>query len=170
MSRRFVVGSLLLVSLAGAAANACSSKSSDPAAGAVVAPRVDAGTCTRECCELPAPGTSCAGTDAGVTCGYAATCQEGLVISRRTTCERGYWQSVNDCPAAGGVDERGCPAAPPVDKSPCAAPSSQGSFSCGYSRTCEAKLCDASSCVPIHQSATATCVQGVWQSTPLGPC
>lgn len=161
---------MLLVSLACAAEGACSSKSSDPAAGTVVAPRVDSGACTRECCELPTPGSSCAGTDAGVVCTYAVTCQEGLVLSRRTECERGYWQSVNDCPYAGGVDERGCPSAQPADKSPCTPPSTQSSLSCGYSKTCEAKLCDASSCVPIRQSVTATCVQGVWRSTPLGPC
>ncbi len=91
------------------------------------------------------------------------------MLSRSTTCEKGFWKSVNDCPAAGGVDERGCPAAQPADKSPCAT-GSQGSPLCGYSKTCDAKSCDGSVCVPIHQSASAQCVQGVWQTTALGPC
>jgi hypothetical protein len=162
---------VVLATLACAFAMACSSKSSDNAAAATT-PRPDSGSCTTECCELPTPGTSCSGTNPGVSCAYAVTCQEGLVLSRTTTCAgNGYWQVGNDCPSPGGVDERGCPSAQPADKSPCSPPSSsQGFVQCGYSKTCDAKLCDASDCVSIHKSATAQCVNGVWQSTPLGPC
>jgi hypothetical protein len=165
---RVAVGATIIFSFACAIVTACSSKSSTT--GGTGTPRPDAGTCTTECCELPMPGTSCYGTDGGVTCTYAVTCQEGLVLSRSTMCEDGYWKPVNDCPVTGGVDERGCPSAQPADKSPCTVPPNQGSPSCGYSKTCEAKVCDASDCVQVHESATATCVNGMWQSTPLGPC
>ena len=167
---RFVVGPMVFISLACALGSACRSKSSDNSTGTISQPRPDAGACTKTCCDLPQPGTSCANADAGTTCGYAVTCAEGLVLTRTTQCENGVWTAVNDCPPSGGVDERGCPAAQPVDKSPCATDASRGTVNCGYSKTCDAKACDGSDCVPIHQSASAQCIQGVWQTKALGPC
>ena len=60
----------------------------------------------------------------------------GLVLSRQTSCENGVWL--------------------------CATDASQGTVSCGYSKTCDAKACDGSACVPVHQSATAQCVNSSW--------
>ena len=152
-----------------AVAFACSSKSSD--GGAVdTTPRPDTGACIQACCELPAPNTSCASFEAGTTCSYATTCPEGLVVSRSTACQSGNWKLVSDCPAPGGVDDQGCPSAQPAPKTPCG-PFDGGSFpTCGYSKTCAAKVCDGSVCQQIIESATATCVNGMWQTTPLGPC
>lgn len=89
-----MAGPLVFVSLACALGSACSSKSSDTPAASIT-PRPDAGACTTTCCDLPQPGTSCVGTDAGTTCGYAVTCAEGLVLSRKTSCENGVWLAVN---------------------------------------------------------------------------
>ncbi|MDB4935054.1 MAG: hypothetical protein JWP87_2026 [Labilithrix sp.] len=147
---------------------ACSSKTSDSAAAPIVTPRPDSGTCTSACCELPVPGTTCA-VDAGTTCTYAVTCAEGLVLSRTTSCESGVWQSVNDCPAPGGEDARGCPGSQPASGTPCALDGGAGG-NCGYSKTCDAKVCDGGDCVPVRTSAQANCINGTWQTTPLGPC
>lgn len=158
---------VLVLSSTGAIALACSSESSDSNGSPTVAPTVDSGTCSQACCELPQPNTACS-ADAGTTCTYAITCAEGLVLSRVTMCAAGFWQVVNDCPASGGFDPRGCPAAQPAPNTPC---SVDGGFAqCGYSKTCDQKICDGGDCRQVHQSAQATCVQGVWMTTPLGPC
>lgn len=103
-------------------------------------------------------------------CTYAVTCAEGLVLSRTTTCTAGKWQTVNDCPAPGAVDERGCPGAQPAPNTPCS-PGDGGSFAvCGYSKTCAAMVCDGGECQHVQQSAAAQCINGMWQTTPLPPC
>jgi hypothetical protein len=158
------IGSLLLLL---GCFGACSSKSSAPAGSGIATP--DSGSCSSACCELPQPGSACA-AEAGATCTYAVTCAEGLVLSRATVCQSGLWQATNDCPKAGGFDARGCPSAQPAAGTPCAPDAQAGFLQCGYSKACTATLCDAGDCVPIHTSAQATCVNGVWQTTPLGPC
>lgn len=156
-----------MVLAAGALALACSSKSSDPAPLEATGPFPDSGTCNSTCCELPVPNTNCT-VDAGTTCAYAVLCSEGLVLSRSTICESGKWKAINDCPAAGAVDGRGCPSAQPQNGAPCTL-TEQGA-TCGYSKTCDAKVCDGGACVPIRTSAQAFCSQGVWVTTPLDPC
>jgi hypothetical protein len=166
MKRRVSALGLLLFALG--CFGACASKSNNTS-GATTTPQPDSGSCTRECCELPQPGTTCT-AEAGATCTYAITCAEGLVLSRETTCQGGLWQATNDCPAAGALDKRGCPGAQPANGTPCTIDPTRGSTQCGYSKTCSATLCDGGNCVPVHTSAQATCVNGMWQTTPLGPC
>ena len=148
---------------------ACSSKSSDNGTTPTTMVRPDSGSCINACCELPQPNTSCT-LDAGTMCTYAVTCAEGLVLSRSTTCTGGLWKIVNDCPSSGAVDERGCPSAQPTSGSPCFAVDGGRPPSCGYSKTCEQKVCDAGDCVNVHQSATANCINGMWSTTPIPPC
>jgi hypothetical protein len=168
MNKPALAITLLLAGVTSAVA--CSSKSSDSTGATTVVARPDAGRCTTVCCDLPVPGTTCAGSvDAGTTCTYAVTCPEGLVLSRSTTCESGTWQAVNDCPAPGGADLRGCPASQPTNGTPCALDGGSNG-ACGYSKTCDAKSCDGSDCVSVHSSAQANCINGVWQTTPIGPC
>jgi hypothetical protein len=153
----------------GAIALACSSKSSDSNGTTTVEPRPDSGMCVTECCELPQANAPCS-VDAGTTCSFAATCSEGLVLARTTMCTGGTWQVVNDCPASGLTDARGCPAAQPMPGTPCG-PFDGGALpTCGYSKTCTGKVCDGGDCVQIQQAANATCVNGMWTTTPLGPC
>lgn len=146
---------------------ACASKSSNNVPPEATTTRPDTG-CTSACCELPAPNTACF-VEAGTMCGYAVTCTEGLVLERSTTCQGGTWKAVNDCPAVGGSDERGCPSAQPAPNTPCALDGG-GTGQCGYSKTCSAKVCDGSDCQQVHQSATANCINGMWQTTVLPPC
>ena len=160
----------MLLVLTGVIVACSSSSSNDAPAQAMVTPRVDSGACINSaCCELPVPGTLCS-AEAGTTCAYAVTCPEGLVLSRSTTCEASVWKPVNDCPAAGAFDARGCPAAQPINGTPCAVDAQSGFAQCGYTKVCMATSCDAGVCVPIRASAQATCQQGVWQTTPIGPC
>lgn len=147
---------------------ACASKSSTPAAD-TLPPRPDAGLCTTSCCELPTPNSACM-LEAGAMCSYAATCPEGLVISRTTTCTSGVWMVTNDCPQPGGVDPTGCPSAQPTPNTPCALDAGFGPAQCSYGKSCAATVCDGSDCQHVQASATATCVMGMWKTTPLGPC
>ena len=153
---------------AGGCVAACSSKSTDLGAADASVARADSGSCAQACCVLPQPGTAC-NVDVGTTCVYAVTCSEGLVVSRSTACRDGTWRTLTDCPPAGGVDDVGCPSAQPVNGTPCALDGGR-SGSCGYSKSCGKQLCDGGDCVPVIQSAQAQCINGMWQTTPLGPC
>lgn len=147
---------------------ACSSNSSTLGPADASASGTDAGSCAKACCDLPQPKTAC-NVEAGSECDYAVTCSEGLVVSRSVVCKDGTWTSLSDCPATGGVDARGCPSAQPTNGTPCALDGGS-SGPCGYSKSCGAKVCDGGVCVPVLQSAQAQCLNGVWKTTPLGPC
>jgi hypothetical protein len=168
MRREAAAAASVLLVLTGVVV-ACSS-SSNNASSEAATPRADGGNCTSVCCDLPAPGTVCT-AEAGTICAYATTCAEGLVILRSTKCSASFWEAIDDCPAAGGFDPRGCPSAQPVDGTPCTVDAQAGPVQCGYSKACSATSCDdAGKCVPIRASAQALCIQGVWQTTALGPC
>ena len=147
---------------------ACSSGTSSTGAADASTERPDTGACAKACCELPQPFTACS-VDAGAECDYAVTCSEGLVVERRVVCKGGTWASLSDCPSPGGVDALGCPSAQPTNGTPCALDGGS-SGPCGYTRSCAAQVCDAGVCVPVSQSAQAQCLNGMWKTTPLGPC
>jgi len=153
---------------AGACIAACSSSTSNVGPADASVERPDTGACARACCELPQPKTAC-NVDAGAECDYAVTCSEGLVVQRRVVCTDGTWTSVSDCPAPGGVDALGCPSAQPTNGTPCALDGGS-SGPCGYTKSCTAQVCDAGVCVPVTQNAQAQCLNGMWKTTPLGPC
>jgi hypothetical protein len=153
---------------AGGCIAACSSKSSDLAPADASTERPDTGTCAQACCELPQPKTAC-NVDAGAMCDYAVTCSEGLVVSRSVVCKNGTWESLSDCPPLGGVDSLGCPSAQPTNGAPCALDGGSNG-PCGYTKSCGTQICDAGVCVPVSQSAQAQCINGMWKTTPLGPC
>jgi hypothetical protein len=153
---------------AGACIGACSNSSSTLGPADAAASTADGGSCAKACCDLPQPKTVC-NVAAGSECDYAVTCSEGLVVSRRVACRDGTWTSLADCPSPGGVDARGCPSAQPTNGTPCALDGGSNG-PCGYSKSCGAQVCDAGVCVPVVQSAQAQCFNGMWKTTPLGPC
>jgi hypothetical protein len=163
-----VAYALVFVLGGGMCVAACSSKSSDLGPADAASQPADAGNCGHACCVLPQPRTAC-NVDAGTECDYEVACSEGLVVSRSVVCRDGTWTSLSDCPPTGGVDARGCPSAQPTNGTPCALDGgSRGP--CGYTRSCGAQLCDGGVCVPVIQSAQAQCINGLWQTTALGPC